>query len=1082
MKALVLVAALGAASAAAERSQLGLRARASDCPNDCSGHGECNADFEGDVKSFFCSCEAGYVGDDCSQDPCELLEQCSGHGECLSPRDDSDLLVARCDCEEGWTGDKCHLLDCPVECVNGTCYNGTCRCEAGFVGEDCSQPACGPGHACNNHGECVKDVCRCERGWEGDFCDEVVQLCPGDCNDHGLCVNGSCVCDAGWEGFDCSNSTCPDNCNVKKGHGRCVDYTCNCKAGWMGKACHVPACPNKCSGHGECDVGTCVCENGWTGDDCGTTTCPEDCGRGECSDDGTGLRCHCEPGFLLPDCTTCNGTFHCFGHGECGVEDPKDFDETPTCVCRPGWVGEFCEKSACPSNSTDMFVTCSGHGNCVNETETDFACSCDNGWTGNDCNTPKCPNGCVHGECEITEAGTRECQCYPGWMREACDVRTCPIDDEGRMCHGNGICHEGTCYCAGNFLPPDCSHKACPNDCSGHGICQREGKCDCDNGWEGEDCGDQQNCTEQCNPKPKHCPNDCSGHGVCDNAKCTCTKGWKGADCSIMQCPQNCSGNGVCVKGKCECDPLFAGEACTIKLCPKDCSGHGTCRNGVCDCERGWWSDSCSLRGCEQNCHGHGYCLDGVCNCRPGWTGDYCQLKSCPNDCSGHGICRNGTCDCELDFSGIDCSHVPCPRGKNDIECSGRGMCHSGTCECVGNHDAPYDHVFLFTGKACEKRQCPVKDCNGHGRCNPKSGKCECDKGYHGLGCGGRQCPENCNGHGSCSDDFKCVCERGYSGRTCAKASCKYDPVKKEELPGCGDNGVCVNGMCYCHPAYTGRFCRDRKPVVNQNLCKNNCTGRGTCVEDPVKHVHRCLCVDGYDGDDCSKPSCGDGEEGCDAKVAAAKEEAREEATEQISEQLAEQKPVDGSPEPEASAEEEQEPQATGGSASGATGAPEPKQSEPKQSKSHASTKTPTPGRVTSDPANQCPNDCSGNGKCVEGVVCQCAENFFGEDCSCTKQCPVYHVCQRGDCVCAPGRTGENCDKREEGPSVANSDGEMIDDPNQVVDELNTARFASRRMESACSRSCSKRCSMFHSAQPEQLNSCVQSCESMCDA
>lgn len=61
------------------------------------------------MKSFFCSCEAGYVGEDCSQDPCALLEQCSGHGECLSPREDSDLLVARCDCEDGYTGDKCHL-------------------------------------------------------------------------------------------------------------------------------------------------------------------------------------------------------------------------------------------------------------------------------------------------------------------------------------------------------------------------------------------------------------------------------------------------------------------------------------------------------------------------------------------------------------------------------------------------------------------------------------------------------------------------------------------------------------------------------------------------------------------------------------------------------------------------------------------------------------------------------------------------------------------------------------------------------------------------------------------------------------
>ena len=40
-------------------------------------------------------------------------------------------------------------------------------------------------------------------------------------------------------------------------------------------------------------------------------------------------------------------------------------------------------------------------------------------------------------------------------------------------CHGRGICNRntGVCSCRAGFVGASCEHTACPNDCSGHGVC-----------------------------------------------------------------------------------------------------------------------------------------------------------------------------------------------------------------------------------------------------------------------------------------------------------------------------------------------------------------------------------------------------------------------------------------------------------------------------------------------------------------------------------------------------------------------------------------------------------------------------------
>jgi len=96
-------------------------------------------------------------------------------------------------------------------------------------------------------------------------------------------------------------------------------------------------------------------------------------------------------------------------------------------------------------------------------------------------------------------------------------------------CSGHGVCECGFCQCYDNWGMGiahdngDCSDRICPfeiawvdtpdadglhhryAECAGKGICNTEsGECECFEGYEGKGC---QRTT---------CPNDCSGHGVCN--------------------------------------------------------------------------------------------------------------------------------------------------------------------------------------------------------------------------------------------------------------------------------------------------------------------------------------------------------------------------------------------------------------------------------------------------------------------------------------------------------------------------------------------------------------------------------------
>jgi len=94
------------------------------------------------------------------------------------------------------------------------------------------------------------------------------------------------------------------------------------------------------------------------------------------------------------------------------------------------------------------------------------------------------------------------------------------------------------------------------------------------------------------------CPNGCSGNGICGaNDKCSCFQNWQGPDCSARTCPYalawadtadgtnqahyyaECSNKGICDRktGECKCFDGYEGKGCRRSTCPEGCSGHGTC-------------------------------------------------------------------------------------------------------------------------------------------------------------------------------------------------------------------------------------------------------------------------------------------------------------------------------------------------------------------------------------------------------------------------------------------------------------------------------------------------------------------------
>ncbi|XP_053549282.1 tenascin-N-like [Bombina bombina] len=253
----------------------GLDCREKKCAYDCGEFGKC---IDGS-----CQCAEGYTGLDCREKKCAY--DCGRFGKCVD---------GVCKCAEGYTGPACRKKKCPFDCGEfGKCVDGVCQCAEEYTGPACRQKKCavdcGPNGRCVN-GKCVCNVgymgiscsieiaslcsgngkyqlesgtCQCDEGWEGPDCSQ--RSCPNNCGGNGICIDGVCQCASGFTGPDCSEKECLLDCGE---NGKCVDDSCQCAVGYTGPTCRELDCLINCGENGRCDGGQCFCEEGFIGESC----------------------------------------------------------------------------------------------------------------------------------------------------------------------------------------------------------------------------------------------------------------------------------------------------------------------------------------------------------------------------------------------------------------------------------------------------------------------------------------------------------------------------------------------------------------------------------------------------------------------------------------------------------------------------------------------------------------------------------------------------------------------------------------------------------------------------------------------
>ena len=620
-------------------------------------------------------------------------------------------------------------------------------------------------------------------------------------------------------------------------------------------------CPGNCTGPagsgGICNSssGECMCNQGRFRDDCYYTTCPGD---------------PLHP--MVP------GDVECSGAGTCNYL-------SGACTCITGRAGSDCSVPDVP---------CPGNGVCISRFQgtcdrTTGICTCTAFFMGDDCALHISPCGAPCPGRSFCDAYIGECVCPPVTIRQWGQVPSLagPVPGRtniGRTFH-NVLTYGYACAlqpCLMPLGPPNTTNATSETSCNvdtARGLCNTfNGECECNIGFEGEECEDQF-CPFEIDPvsyERVYCSGpDRIAHGTCNFTigVCMCDDEYHPdqgglADCSRQLCPDPYSpttfgltcGGYAHRNAYCDTTELdrHHGVSAAVRLPDRQVkyvTGDATCK-------------------CESPSTHPGVTVFWVGNgnpLTPGYGPDFCELQFCAGErftsrgfaeqtsfhsrtvCGGRtrGSCNYtiGLCECKEPATGFACTMKKCPGEPTGYSRNTTSAVHrrNGACSPPATCVASYIH-------ACAA----VTDqtvCNNLNQCEFTSAEDMCNVARLGVP-GGNNAPPLCeyNDGGTAGDLTDDLCEavardmcptqvvgfdRGQdaclsAGAHRASEDCSYTPQAE-------NRGQCspVTGACSCDAPWERGLDVEYRglmttPPVSQTMCEykmcpNHCSGNGIC-------------------------------------------------------------------------------------------------------------------------------------------------------------------------------------------------------------------------------------------------------------